>query len=334
LSLITRGSTTALRRSLAPTPLQDAGIEQPRLGSLPPSVGSRYITRMTLESVLGRHWTLPIRHLGTSGASLGPCPPDGGPNAVVLLPKSEVPEGARVGDSIRVFVYPGTDGRPVASTRTSRLDMGEVAFLEVMACSEFGAFVDWGLPKQLLVPFAEQTKKLAVGDREPIGLYRDSSGRLAGTMRISEMLEYDASEFELDEWVDGEAWRNDSQIGLFVIIERQFVGLVPRHEPHSLSRGQAARFRVARHHEDGKIELSLRAHAHEELAGDAEKILAALSGPRPPRIGDSSSPEAVRALFGISKKAFKRAVGTLLKSGAVEIDRDGALVLSGRGSSK
>jgi hypothetical protein len=285
---------------------------------------------MDIDRLIGRTCKLVIRHFGTPGAFLGQRATEPDASApVVLLPRNEVPKDARVGDELAVFVHLDSAGRPIASTQPAKLELDQVAFLDVVACSEFGAFVDWGLPKQLLVPFAEQTKTLAVGDREPIGLYRDSSGRLAGTMRVAELLENGASEFELDEWVDGEAWRKDSDIGVFVIVERKFVGLLPKDEPHALSRGQAAEFRVSKLLDDGKMELSLRRHAHQELENDATKILAALTSPQPPRVGDFSGPEQIRRLFGISKKAFKRALGSLLKARKVELDADGVVVVRG-----
>ena len=191
------------------------------------------------------------------------------------------------------------------------------------ASCRFGAFVDWGLAKELLVPFAEQTAEMRLGARYAIGLYRDASGRLAGTMRVTEMLDREKVEWHDDAWVDGEAWRNDPHIGLFVILERASVGLLPKSEPHGLSRGEAARFRVSSVLPDGKVELSLRAHAHEELVSDARKILLVLTGSDEPSIGDRSSPELFRAAFGLSKKAFKRAVGRLLKDGSVRIDERG-----------
>ncbi len=208
--------------------------------------------------------------------------------------------------------------------------MDDVAFLRVTAQTQFGAFVDWGLPKELLVPFAMQTRELEVGTRHAIGLYLDDSGRLAGTMRVTEMLRGRARPFEQDEWVNGEAWRWEEQIGLFVIVERSVVGLVPFQEPHGLARGEAAKFRVTNVLPDGKLELSLRGLAHEELADDAQRILEVLSGPRPPRVGDKSDPNEIRDVFALSKKAFKRAVGRLLKERAVEIDAQGYLRLLSR----
>jgi predicted RNA-binding protein (virulence factor B family) len=283
---------------------------------------------MTVAEMLGHSARLPILRVSTPGAFLALSSEDTNERApTVLLPGAEIPEGAAVGDELDVFLYLDSEGRPIATTRTPKLELGEVAFLRVTACTDFGAFVDWGLQKELLVPFAEQTRELRVGDYEPIGLYVDSSGRLAGTMRITEMLSRRATGFGLDQYVEGEAWRDQAELGLFVILRRRHVGLVPLDEPHALRRGDAARFRVSNVLADGKLELSLRGHAHEEIAGDAEKLLAVLSAPRAPRVGDGSSPEEIRKLFGLSKKAFKRAVGSLLKRGKIRIDGAGFLVL-------
>lgn len=280
---------------------------------------------MIRHPLLGRSSKLAIQRFTAVGAYLSR--PGDGRFPEVLLPRSEVPSGAEVGQEFDVFLCLDSADRPVATLRTPKLELGEVAFLEVVATTEIGAFVEWGLPKQLLVPFKKQTRELRVGQREPIGLYVDSSGRLAGTMRVSEMLEQRAVEFEVGEWVAGEAWRLDPELGLFVLVERRFVGRVPREEPHRLGRGEAGRFRVTQRLPDGKLELSLRARAHEELAGDADKVLQVLSAARPPRVGDDSSPEEIRRLFGISKKAFKRALGSLLKANKVELDREGCAVL-------
>ncbi len=133
--------------------------------------------------------------------------------------------------------------------------------------------------------------------------------------------------------MEGEAWRNEPGIGLFVIIERRFLGLVPADEPHSLARGQAARFRVTRVHADGKIVLSARGAVQQELERDAEAILNVLARPGAPSISDKSPPEEIRARFGLSKKAFKRAVGTLLKAGRVDVDDAGRVrIVPGRGA--
>jgi uncharacterized protein len=273
------------------------------------------------RNLLGRFTTLEVQRFGSPGAFLSEV--GAGPDApAVLLLGPEIPSGALEGDHVDVFVLLDSEGRPLATTKAPRLALGEVVFLTVTACTDFGAFVDWGLAKELLVPFAEQTVRLSVGDRSAIGLYLDNSDRLAGTMRVREMLAGDGT-FHRDEWVEGEAWREDEEVGLFVIVERRYLGLVPKHEPHTLRPGDAARFRIARVHPDGKIELSLRGKVHEELDRDAETIMKVLDRPGVPQVGDRSDPGEIRRLFGLSKKAFKRAVGTLLKGGRVDIDKDG-----------
>ncbi|MEO7093819.1 MAG: S1-like domain-containing RNA-binding protein [Polyangiales bacterium] len=281
---------------------------------------------MPHQHLLGRVAQLTIRRFASPGAFLAIDAADTRESApVILLPGAEIPEGAAEGDELAVFVHLDSEDRPIATTRAPKLELGEVRFLEVADITSFGAFVDWGLPKQLLVPHKEQTRDVHRGDFHPIGLFLDDTGRLCGTMRVSEMLR-DKGEFDLDEWVEAEAWRDEPDIGLFVIVERAFLGLVPKTEPHDLKRGQATQLRVARVHPDGKIELSLRGLAHDELEKDAARVLAALTTAGAPKISESLTPEDIRARFGLSKKAFKRAVGRLLKARAVTIDRDGHLV--------
>ena len=278
------------------------------------------------QHLIGHTVTLVIRRFNASGAFLNE-PLDGREDGPALLMiGSEIPLGAQVGDQVEVFVHLDSQDRPIATTRRSTLELGEVAFLRVTACTPIGAFVDLGLAKELLVPFAEQTKDLHVGSREPIGLYVDDSGRLAGTMKVAELLNLEPPSFTEDQWIEGEAWRNDPEIGLFAIVERRFLGLVPAREPHRLTRGEAGRFRVTHLYPDGKLELSLRGHAHEELDGDAELVLREISRPGAALVGDHSSPEELRERFGLSKKAFKRAAGRLLKQRLAELDAQGCLV--------
>lgn len=280
---------------------------------------------MDFKALLGRATTLTVRRFTPSGAFLGDPANPAEDAPCLLLIGSEIPLGAQVGDALDVFIYLDSEDRPLATTRSPKLQLGEVAFLRVTSTTHFGAFVDWGLAKDLLVPFKEQTRELHVGSREPIGVYLDDTGRLAGTMRVAELLDLEPGDFSEEQWLEGEAWRNDPEVGLFAIVERRFLGLVPASEPHRLTRGQAARFRVVHRHADGKLELSLRAHAHEELENDAQTILRVLSKPGAQRVGDHSSPEQLRALFGLSKKAFKRAAGRLLKQGVVSLDAQGCL---------
>jgi uncharacterized protein len=280
---------------------------------------------MQLPELLGRVVPLTVRRFGPPGAFLAVDAKDPDPNApTILLPRNDVTQAMTEDSEIEVFVYLDSEDRPIATTRTPKLTLGRVAFLPVTDVAPFGAFVDWGLRKELLVPRVLQTRDMHVGERHPVGLFVDDTGRLAGTMRVSEMLS-EGGDFELDEWVAGEAWRKDPELGVFVILEQRFVGLVPASEPANLERGEPARFRVANILADGKVELSLRGHAHEEVDADAQQILQRICQPGASKVGDRSSPDEIRELFGLSKKAFKRAVGRLLKQRAVTIDSEGYL---------
>ena len=145
---------------------------------------------------LGQYVTLRIRRFADAGAFLVEPGAAGGAPALLLLGE-DIPDGAHIGDELRVFVYLDSQARPLATTRTPRLELGEVRFLRVTSRAKFGAFVDWGLPKELLVPLAEQTAELAAGQRVAIGLYVDDTGRLTGTMRVREMLDSEPHGLEL-----------------------------------------------------------------------------------------------------------------------------------------
>ena len=248
-----------------------------------------------------------------------------GDEVTVLLPTREVPVDAEVGTVLSVFLYRDSEDRPIATTNDPILVVGEVGFLKVSDITRVGAFFDFGLARDLLVPFAEQTRELQVGDREAIGLFVDHTGRLAGTMKVSQMLG-DIGEFTVGEWVQGEAWRRDPELGVFVIVERRFVGLIPASEPTKLGRGETCKLRVQRVLADGKIELSMRAPLAEQLDTDAEHVLATLRAKKL-AVGDHTDPDEIRAVFQLSKKAFKRAAGRLLKQGRVKLDDNDCLVI-------
>ncbi len=269
---------------------------------------------------LGRVVQLVVVSLGPHGARLAP--ELGRSDHTLLLPRREVPPDACAGQRLDVFVYRDSDDRPVATLLEPKLKLGEVAFLTVVDVAEFGAFCDWGLAKHLLVPRAEQTTDLAIGDRHPICLYLDDSKRLAGTMRVSERLR-EPHHYRQGDWAQGEAWRREPELGTFVILDRRHVGLLPASEKNQLRRGDAARFRIANVLADGKVELSLRDLAHLEANADAEKVLAILRANPHTKVGDRSSPEQIFGLFGLSKKAFKRAIGALFKQGRVDVGADG-----------
>ena len=278
------------------------------------------------DEILGRLVRLRVRELDDDGAWLVSTDDQDPDSAAVLLPGEEVLPDHREGALVEVFVHLDSDERPVATIQTPKLERGEVSFLEVTAVTDIGAFVDWGLGKELLVPFAEQSRELYVGERHPIGLYLDKSGRLAGSMFVNDFLGQ-PRRVAREQWLEGEAWRDEPEIGLFAILERSYVGLVPASEPHLLGRGDATKFRVTNILPDGKLVLSLRKPKLQEMDADGKTILAVLSRSGAPSVGDHSSPEVIRELFGLSKKAFKRAVGRLLKQGDVLLDETNRVVV-------
>lgn len=278
---------------------------------------------MLFDAILGRRVPLHVARLSPAGAELAVRADD---PLTISLPKREVPEAMQVGDLVEAVVYLDGEERPCATLKPTLVLRDQVAFLQVTGTTRFGAFVEWGPPKELLVPLDEQTRPLEVGDRAPIALGLDDTGRLVGTMRVRERLKA-GGDFARDEWVEGEAWREEPGIGLFVILERTRFGLLPASEPHRLRPGDAERFRVARVLPDGKVELSLRGLASDEIANDAARVLEILARPGAARVSDRSSPDELRARFGLSKKAFKRAIGSLLKRGAVDLDPQGFVVV-------
>lgn len=281
-----------------------------------------------LRDKLGQVVTLEVKRRTPPGLYLGtPTIEADGPTSdeTVLLPNREAPDVAD-GTALEVFLYLDSEDRLIASIKRPAIVLGEVAFLLCRDRANFGAFFDWGLTKELLVPNALQTREVRVGDRMPVGLIVDDTGRLAGTMRVSEMLNA-APGAKVGDWIQGQLLRVEPGIGTFFVLAKRSIGLVPDQEPHGLRRGDEARLRVAKVHKDGKVELSLRALAHEVIGDDGEVILAALRQKNPPRLGDHSDPDEIRAVFGLSKKAFKRAVGGLLKAKKVVIGPDGVVRL-------
>lgn len=283
---------------------------------------------MGLKSMLGQVVTLEVKRRAPPGLYLGVAGSESefGDEAV-LLPNREAPQ-VPDGTALEVFIYLDSEDRLIASVKRPAIVLGEVAFLLCRDRANFGAFFDWGLTKELLVPNALMTRDVRVGDRMPVGLIVDDTGRLAGTMRVSEMLTAPAAGLKVGDWVQGQLLRYEPGIGSFFVLGKRSIGLVPDQEPHGLRRGDEARLRVAKVHGDGKVELSLRGLAHEVRGDDGEVILAALRQKNPPRLGDHSDPDEIRTVFGLSKKAFKRAVGGLLKAKKVTIGPDGVVRLA------
>ena len=247
----------------------------------------------------------------------------------VLLPKKQVPEEIEVGDPVEVFLYKDSSDRMIATTKEPKLTLGNLAVLEVVDVGRIGAFLDWGLEKDLLLPFKEQTTKVEKGDRCLVSLYIDKSGRLCATMKVYPLLRTD-SPYKKDDTVRGTVYEISRDFGVFVAVDDRFSALIPRREVYGrMYIGQQIEARVAAVKADGKLDLSVRGRIPEQMDADAQKIMDRIekSGGGLP-FTDKADPERIRDEFGMSKAAFKRAVGRLLKQGKVRIDEKGDKIVA------
>ncbi len=242
----------------------------------------------------------------------------------ILLPKNQVPQGIEPGEEIEVFIYKDSEDRIISTLKKPKLTLGELAVLNVVEITRIGAFLDWGLEKDLFLPFREQIGKINKGGAYLVGLYVDSSNRLSATMNIHNLLSIN-SPYKENDRIRGTVYGVSKELGVFVAVDNRYQGLIPVKELYgNFSEGDNIEVRIKRVRQDGRLELSLRGEAYNEIEGDAQKIMDRLkaSGGRLP-VNDNSSPELIKAELNISKAAFKRAVGRLLKEGAVKITDSG-----------
>jgi hypothetical protein len=241
----------------------------------------------------------------------------------VMLPKSQgiVNPNDTV---IEVFVYKDSQGRLTATTQQPKLTLDEVASLRVKEVTKIGAFMDWGLPKDLFLPFREQTVRVREGKEYLVGLYIDQEERLCATMRIYDFLRTD-SPYRIDDWVTGIVYDVENDLGALVAADQKYSALIPKTELISKLRpGDQVEVRVVRVREDGKLDLSLRDRLVRQLDIDAQRIVAALEKGRGfLNLGDHSSPQAIRDQLGMSKGSFKKALGRLLKGGTISLSNEG-----------
>lgn len=241
----------------------------------------------------------------------------------VLLPGKQVPDGLEPGDPVEVFLYKDSRDRMIATTNRPKLTLGELAVLQVVDTGRIGAFLDWGLEKDLLLPFHEQTAKVEKGDSCLVTLYIDKSERLCATMKVYPLLQTNAP-YRKDDRVTGIIYDRSDEFGVFVAVDERYSALIPRKEVHrKLQVGSRVEARVTEVRADGKLNLSLREKIPQQMEKDAEKILRVMEkyeGRLP--FTDKAKPEIIQREFGMSKAAFKRAVGRLLKAGKIDIQEN------------
>lgn len=238
----------------------------------------------------------------------------------VLLPIKQCDEGVKPGDELEVFVYLDSKDRPIATTREPKLQIGGFALLKVASVNKIGAFLDWGLEKDLLLPYKQQTVKVREGDEVICGLYIDKSGRLCATMKVYEYLETTDKYAKGDE-VTGRVYEISDNFGAFVAVDDRYSALIPKKEMYGkINVGDVDRYRVINVREDGKLTLANRKPAYMQMDEDAEKVLKVIEefdGVLP--FNDKASPEVIKREFNMSKNEFKRAVGKLYKERRIEI---------------
>jgi len=252
----------------------------------------------------------------------------------ILLPKKNIPEGTLVGDRISVFIYKDSSDRIIATTKHPYAQADEMAYLKVIEGSKIGYFLDIGLERDVLLPFSQIPYTIHEGQHYLVRIYVDKTQRLCATAKIEEYLRAD-SPYQKGDIVTGIVYKTHTDIGTFIAVEKQYYGLIPKTENfRRLQIGEELSLRVIRVREDGKLDVSPNKLAHEQMVLDGEIILQQLEmneGFIP--LHDRSEPEAIKKQFKISKAAFKRAVGGLMKENKIHQDEKGIHLIENKNNS-
>lgn len=242
----------------------------------------------------------------------------------VLLPVKQVPADVEIGDALTVFVYRDSQDRLIATTNTPKIELDRIAKLKVAQISQIGAFLDWGLEKDLFLPFKEQTYKVKPGDECLVVLYVDKSSRLCASMRRAYNYLVPADCYEKDSQVSGTVIEINPDYGAYVAIDDKYYGMIPNNELFSkVNIGDRIEGRVVKVRDDGKLMIGLRKKAYLQMDDDSQFVLDEIKkrGGRLP-FNDKASPELIRSQFNMSKNEFKRAVGRLFKERKIVINPD------------
>lgn len=243
----------------------------------------------------------------------------------VLLPNKYCPSEAEEGDVINVFIYRDSEDRITATTRVPKIELHEFGSLEVVATTAFGAFLDWGMEKDLLVPFKEQHQRLVEGEQAVVYLFRDEvTDRLLGSTKISKWLEKNEVPLGFNAEVDLLCFE-ETEIGYRMVINQKYQGMIYKNEAFvSIAVGDSMKGYVRLIRENGHIDLSITPIGRKKVPGLAGQILEAIDADGGIlAITDKSTPALIQARFGMSKKAFKEAVGTLYKNRDIIIENEG-----------
>ena len=240
----------------------------------------------------------------------------------ILLPRRQVPEGLSINDEIEVFVYRDSDDRLIATVNRPKLTLNNLGLLEVVSVTKIGAFLDWGLERDLFLPYAQQTRQLHAGENVLVNLYIDKSKRLAATMKVYKLLDRE-SPYHTGDMVTGTPYEINDRLGVFVAVDNRYSAIIPRNElfGEDIKLGHSISLRVTKVRDDGQLNLCIRQKAYLQMEPDMEKILKLIDengGVLP--FGEKSDPETIKRYTGMSKNEFKRAVGHLYKEHKVQIE--------------
>ncbi|MBU5613971.1 CvfB family protein [Geomonas azotofigens] len=267
---------------------------------------------------IGKYNRLEVKKLSAIGAYLASELGD------ILLPTKYVPEGLHHGEHLKVFVYLDSEDRLIATTLEPKAQVGDFALMEVKDVSPVGAFLEWGLEKDLLVPFSEQPRPMHKGERHLVRVYLDRSERIAASARLGKFLEKSAPGLKEGQEVNL-TFYEFGNLGAKVIIDGRYDGLLFRTELFGTYRiGDSAQGYVKKVRGDGKIDVTLRKGGRQDLTGGRETLLRVLGergGFLP--VGDKSPPELIAEMFRMSKKNFKAVIGNLYREGIIEITKEG-----------
>lgn len=247
-------------------------------------------------------------------------------SAEILLPKNEFIGKELTRESLlNAFLYLDSEDRPVATLKTPALSIGELAVLSCTEATELGAFLDWGLMKDLFLPFKEQTYRVKKGDQVLVTLYLDKSSRLCASMKIYKLLKTDAPYVQNDH-VDGLVYELSDEHGAYVAVDNKYSAMIPKRElVRSVKIGDRLQLRVSKVLADGKLELAMREQSHIQLNDDCTKIYEELKASKKGFLPyhDKTESLIIKNKFNMSKIAFKRAIGHLYKQGLIVIQEDG-----------
>ena len=266
---------------------------------------------------LGEIQKLEIKRFTSVGAFLNEENPE---DEDILLPKSQIPEDLKIGDVIEVFIYRDSRDRIISTTKMPKTVLGELGHLTVISNSKIGYFLDWGLEKDLFLPFSETIGHVEKGKTYLVGVYLDKSKRLAATMKIKDLLSTESPYKENDK-TKGTIYSINRDIGAFVAVDDKYDGLIPKRELLGVYEvGDIVEVRVNRVLDDGKLDLSLRDLGYIQMDEDIKIIIGKLkeNGGKL-KLNDKSSPDKIRNELQISKAGFKRAIGRMYKEGIIEI---------------